>query len=412
MNLHVVILAAGQGTRMRSKLPKVLHPVAGKPMLGHVIDCARSLSPTRIHVVIGHGAELVREQLAAEDIHWVLQTEQLGTGHAVAQALPGTQGADQVLVLYGDVPLLRVETLAQLSSQAGAQALGMLTRNHFAARGDAAVVQQGGRTALGGGIQSKQCGHGRILNSGGGHCTKMQRPVRPKSARVCWSSETDSVQRADNLGSDLLYAADTFNLGALGRALGCRQALVKLDQRLGLGVVDLQALAYGLFLVVITLDQVFTGNVVLASHLRRVVINVVNAAGTRVHAATGQAGDDFFVGNGDFQHAVDVDAGFNQRFSLRDGARETVEQETLGAIVLGDALFDQTDDQIVGDQAASIHDFLDLLAKLGAGLDRCAQHVAGGDLRNAEALADELGLCTLACPWGAQQDNSHDVLLV
>lgn len=127
MNLHVVILAAGQGTRMRSKLPKVLHPVAGKPMLGHVIDCARSLSPTRIHVVIGHGAELVREQLAAEDIHWVLQTEQLGTGHAVAQALPGTEGADQVLVLYGDVPLLRVETLAQLSSQAGAQALGMLT---------------------------------------------------------------------------------------------------------------------------------------------------------------------------------------------------------------------------------------------------------------------------------------------
>ena len=116
MNLHVVILAAGQGTRMRSKLPKVLHPVAGKPMLGHVIDCARSLSPTRIHVVIGHGAELVREQLAAEDIHWVLQTEQLGTGHAVAQALPGTEGADQVLVLYGDVPLLRVETLQQLSS--------------------------------------------------------------------------------------------------------------------------------------------------------------------------------------------------------------------------------------------------------------------------------------------------------
>ena len=127
MNLHVVILAAGQGTRMRSKLPKVLHPVAGKPMLGHVIDCARSLSPTRIHVVIGHGAELVRERLAAEDIQWVLQTEQLGTGHAVAQALPGTEGADQVLVLYGDVPLLRVDTLQQLSSQAGAQALGMLT---------------------------------------------------------------------------------------------------------------------------------------------------------------------------------------------------------------------------------------------------------------------------------------------
>ena len=79
MNLHVVILAAGQGTRMRSKLPKVLHPVAGKPMLGHVIDCARTLKPTKIHVVIGHGAELVREHLDAEDLNWVRQSEQLGS---------------------------------------------------------------------------------------------------------------------------------------------------------------------------------------------------------------------------------------------------------------------------------------------------------------------------------------------
>lgn len=129
MNLHVVVLAAGQGTRMRSKLPKVLHPVAGKPMLGHVIDCARTLSPTKIHVVIGHGAELVRERLDAADLNWVLQTEQLGTGHAVAQALPAIEGADQILVLYGDVPLLRAETLQRLSQQAGAQALGMLTVN-------------------------------------------------------------------------------------------------------------------------------------------------------------------------------------------------------------------------------------------------------------------------------------------
>lgn len=104
MNLHVVILAAGQGTRMRSALPKVLHPVAGKPMLGHVIDCARDLSPIRIHVVIGHGAERVREVLDADDINWVMQTEQLGTGHAVAQALPHIADADQILVLYGDVP--------------------------------------------------------------------------------------------------------------------------------------------------------------------------------------------------------------------------------------------------------------------------------------------------------------------
>ncbi len=91
MSLDIVILAAGQGTRMRSALPKVLHPVAGKPMLGHVIDTARQLAPRKIHVVIGHGAELVRERLAADDINFVLQAEQLGTGHAVAQALPGSK---------------------------------------------------------------------------------------------------------------------------------------------------------------------------------------------------------------------------------------------------------------------------------------------------------------------------------
>ena len=127
MNLHVVILAAGQGTRMRSALPKVLHPVAGKPMLEHVIDGARALLPEGIHVVIGHGAEQVREQLESADLNWVLQTEQLGTGHAVAQALPHISGADQVLVLYGDVPLIRVETLRALVEQAGSEALGLLT---------------------------------------------------------------------------------------------------------------------------------------------------------------------------------------------------------------------------------------------------------------------------------------------
>ena len=127
MNLHIVILAAGQGTRMRSALPKVLHPVAGKPMLAHVLDCARAMQPAQIHVVVGHGAEQVRERLAADDINWVEQSEQLGTGHAVAQVLPHVHGADQVLVLYGDVPLLGEATLRQLSQQAGSAALGLLT---------------------------------------------------------------------------------------------------------------------------------------------------------------------------------------------------------------------------------------------------------------------------------------------
>jgi bifunctional UDP-N-acetylglucosamine pyrophosphorylase/glucosamine-1-phosphate N-acetyltransferase len=126
MSLDIVILAAGQGTRMRSALPKVLHPVAGKPMLGHVIDTARALSPRKIHVVIGHGAELVRERLAADDINFVLQAEQLGTGHAVAQALPFVE-ADRVLVLYGDVPLIQAETLQRLLERSGTDQAALLS---------------------------------------------------------------------------------------------------------------------------------------------------------------------------------------------------------------------------------------------------------------------------------------------
>ncbi len=128
MSLDIVILAAGQGTRMRSALPKVLHPVAGKPMLGHVIDTARQLKPQGIHVVIGHGAERVRERLAADDLNFVIQAEQLGTGHAVAQALPALS-AERVLILYGDVPLIEVETLQRLLQQVNDQQLGLLTVN-------------------------------------------------------------------------------------------------------------------------------------------------------------------------------------------------------------------------------------------------------------------------------------------
>ncbi|SET02918.1 bifunctional UDP-N-acetylglucosamine diphosphorylase/glucosamine-1-phosphate N-acetyltransferase GlmU [Pseudomonas graminis] len=126
MSLDIVILAAGQGTRMRSALPKVLHPVAGKSMLGHVIHSARQLFPKGIHVVIGHGAERVREQLASDDLSFVLQDKQLGTGHAVAQALP-VLTAETVLILYGDVPLIKVETLHRLLALANDQQLGLLT---------------------------------------------------------------------------------------------------------------------------------------------------------------------------------------------------------------------------------------------------------------------------------------------
>ncbi|HEX5841676.1 MAG TPA: bifunctional UDP-N-acetylglucosamine diphosphorylase/glucosamine-1-phosphate N-acetyltransferase GlmU, partial [Pseudomonas sp.] len=142
MSLDIVILAAGQGTRMRSALPKVLHPVAGKSMLGHVIDTARLLKPQGIHVVIGHGAELVRERLAADDLNFVLQSEQLGTGHAVAQALPALS-AERVLILYGDVPLIEVETLQRLLQQVSEQQLGLLTVNLNDPTGYGRIVRDG-----------------------------------------------------------------------------------------------------------------------------------------------------------------------------------------------------------------------------------------------------------------------------
>ncbi len=129
MKLAVVILAAGQGKRMNSALPKVLQPLAGKPLLQHVIDRARGLSPNSLHVVFGHGGELVRMAMEHEPIKWALQAEQLGTGHALMQALPQIEDDAHVLVLYGDVPLVRTDTLRQLVDVAGPASLGLLTVN-------------------------------------------------------------------------------------------------------------------------------------------------------------------------------------------------------------------------------------------------------------------------------------------
>ena len=125
--LHVVILAAGQGSRMKSALPKVLHPIAGRPMLHHVIETAKLLGAEKIHTVIGHGADRVREATDEASVNWVSQSEQLGTGHAVAQALPDLPDDARVLVLYGDVPLTRHETLEGLVGTLDDNTLGLLT---------------------------------------------------------------------------------------------------------------------------------------------------------------------------------------------------------------------------------------------------------------------------------------------
>lgn len=124
--MNIVILAAGQGKRMHSNLPKVLHPLAGKALVSHVIDTARSLSPQRLCLVYGHGGDAVRAALDAPDLAWALQEPQLGTGHAVQQALPFIADGGVTLVLYGDVPLIQVETLKRLV-QVAERALAILT---------------------------------------------------------------------------------------------------------------------------------------------------------------------------------------------------------------------------------------------------------------------------------------------
>ncbi|KVG61344.1 bifunctional UDP-N-acetylglucosamine diphosphorylase/glucosamine-1-phosphate N-acetyltransferase GlmU [Burkholderia cenocepacia] len=125
--MNIVILAAGTGKRMRSALPKVLHPLAGRPLLSHVIATARTLQPSRLVVVVGHGAEQVQAAVAAPDVQFAVQAEQLGTGHAVRQALPLLDPAQPTLVLYGDVPLTRASTLHRLADAARDGRYGILT---------------------------------------------------------------------------------------------------------------------------------------------------------------------------------------------------------------------------------------------------------------------------------------------
>lgn len=148
--INVVILAAGKGKRMRSDLPKVLHPIAGKPMLAHVLDTARQLGAAKICVVYGHGGDRVRTALAAPDLAWALQEPQHGTGHAVLQALPHLDAVPPAptfptLVLYGDVPLIRVATLRRLIDAAGADRLALLTAQLDDPQGYGRIVRVNGQ---------------------------------------------------------------------------------------------------------------------------------------------------------------------------------------------------------------------------------------------------------------------------
>lgn len=181
--LHIVILAAGAGTRMKSNRPKVLMPLAGRPLLAHVIAAGRALDPAALHVVYGHCGEQVQAAFADQpDLRWVLQAERLGTGHAVEQALVGVPDEARVLVLYGDVPMTRVETLQHLVAAEGG--FSLLTMRLGEPRG-----------------------YGRVLCDGNGH-------VRA----VVEEKDADDTQRAVNLVNTGILVADARMLRAwIGR---------------------------------------------------------------------------------------------------------------------------------------------------------------------------------------------------
>ena len=154
MNLDIVILAAGKGTRMNSSIPKVLHQLGGDSMLGHVLSAAGELNSNSIHIVVGYGADQIKEELSArEDLHWALQEQQLGTGHAVMQAMPkiDTKNAEnRVLVLYGDVPLTNASTLRELVQGGDGNTLSILTlvTDHPAGLGRIVRDSSGAITAI------------------------------------------------------------------------------------------------------------------------------------------------------------------------------------------------------------------------------------------------------------------------
>ncbi|MGO4891174.1 bifunctional UDP-N-acetylglucosamine diphosphorylase/glucosamine-1-phosphate N-acetyltransferase GlmU [Flavobacterium sp. W21_SRS_FM6] len=143
MTCSVVILAAGKGTRMKSTLPKVLHPIGGKPMVQHIIDTVKQVGATNINLVYGHGADQLQQALAHNELNWCLQAEQLGTGHAVQQAAPFLSDEEDVLILVGDAPLIKASTLSELFSTKQQADLALLTVHLDDPSGMGRIIRQG-----------------------------------------------------------------------------------------------------------------------------------------------------------------------------------------------------------------------------------------------------------------------------
>jgi len=185
--LSIIILAAGQGTRMRSDLPKVLQQLAGLPLLGHVLETARQLDADDICVVYGHGGETVPASLGQDDLRWALQAEQLGTGHAVQQAMPKTPERNRMLILFGDVPLLTVATLTRLLDETPADDVAVLTVDMDDPSGYGRIVRDGENVV--GIVEQKDA-------------TEVQRAIKEINTGVMVCPAGQLQRWLDNLGND------------------------------------------------------------------------------------------------------------------------------------------------------------------------------------------------------------------
>ncbi len=184
--LEVIVLAAGRGTRMRSSLPKVLHALASKPMIHHVLDTARALEASKIHVVVGHGAELVSTAIAADDVTTYVQSEQLGTGHAALAAAPYCQSESTVVVLFGDVPLLSTATLSRVIKAA-----------------------ESGPVLLAASVKDPH-GYGRVIRDSNGAFERVveQKDANPEELSVCEVNTGVLAAKSQNLNSWLARVTD------------------------------------------------------------------------------------------------------------------------------------------------------------------------------------------------------------
>jgi bifunctional UDP-N-acetylglucosamine pyrophosphorylase/glucosamine-1-phosphate N-acetyltransferase len=309
MPLEVIVLAAGLGKRMRSRRPKVLHRLAGKPLLGHVLDAARSLGPRRIHVVYGHGGEAVREAFPGDDaIEWVLQEKQLGTAHAVRQASVKLGGDAQVLILYGDVPLITSETLRRLL-EAASDGLAILSVELDNPAGYGRVVRDAAKQVTGI-VEDKDASERertiREINAGFYAMSArrlaawLERIGNDNAQQEYYLTDIVRLAVSDGLGVAAVRAVDPWEvagvnskqeLAALDRVVQDRQAARLLEAGVTLADparIDVRGTLECAGDVSIDVNCVFEGRVSLGEGVsigpNCVLRNVSIAAGTQVHA--------------------------------------------------------------------------------------------------------------------------------